>query len=62
MLWQVVLADGVIDDHESALMRRLAGLIHVEDADSARRASVPWRHKAEFQSQSALWLNARSRL
>ena len=36
MLWQVVLADGVIDDHESALMRRLAGLIHVEDADSAR--------------------------
>ena len=23
-LWQVVLADGVIDDHESALMRRLS--------------------------------------
>ena len=36
ILWQVVLADGVIDDLESALMRRLAGLIHVEDADSAR--------------------------
>ena len=36
ILWQVVLADGVIDDYESALMRRLAGLIHVEDADSAR--------------------------
>lgn len=35
-LWQVVLADGVIDDHESALMRRLSGLIHVSDADSAR--------------------------
>ena len=35
-LWQVVLADGVIDDHESALMRRLSGLIHVTDADSAR--------------------------
>ena len=35
-LWQVVLADGVIDDHESALMRRLSGLIHVEDVDSAK--------------------------
>ena len=36
LLWRVVLADGVIDDHEHALMRRLAGLIHVSDGDSAR--------------------------
>lgn len=36
LLWRVVLADGVIDQHEHALMRRLAGLIHVTDADSAR--------------------------
>ena len=36
LLWRVVLADGVVDDHEHALMRRLAGLIHVPDGDSAR--------------------------
>jgi uncharacterized tellurite resistance protein B-like protein len=35
-LWQVVLADEVVDDHESALMRRLSGLIHVTDADNAK--------------------------
>lgn len=36
LLWRVILADGVVDDHEHALMRRLAGLIYVTDADSAR--------------------------
>ena len=35
-LWQVVLADDHVDDMESAMMRRLAGLIYVTDADSAR--------------------------
>jgi len=36
-LWQVVLADDDhVDDMESAMMRRLAGLIYVTDADSAR--------------------------
>ncbi|XDZ65829.1 TerB family tellurite resistance protein [Alphaproteobacteria bacterium LSUCC0684] len=34
-LWQVILADGRIDHHEHALMRRLAGLIYVSDSDSA---------------------------
>ncbi|MEQ8665454.1 MAG: TerB family tellurite resistance protein [Rhodospirillales bacterium] len=34
-LWEVVLADGIIDSHESTLMRRLAGLLHVPDRDSA---------------------------
>ena len=34
-LWEVVLADGVIDSHEGTLMRRLAGLLHVPDRDSA---------------------------
>lgn len=33
--WQVILADGVIDSHESALMRRVAGLLHVSDRQSA---------------------------
>ena len=42
LLWQVILADGVVDDFESALMRRLAALIYVSDAESAearKRAS-----------------------
>ncbi len=34
MLWEVVYADGVLHDYESNLMRRLAGLLYVEDQDS----------------------------
>ncbi len=36
MLWEVVLANGRIDAFEATLMRRLAGLIHVSDADSTQ--------------------------
>ena len=35
LLWQVVDADGIVDDYEANLMRRIAGLIHVSDKDSA---------------------------
>ena len=41
MVWMVVLADGSLDVHESQLMRRLAGLLFVDDVESglaARRA------------------------
>lgn len=34
MLWEVILADGRIDDLEASLMRRVAGLIFVDDRDS----------------------------
>ncbi|CCQ75538.1 TerB family tellurite resistance protein [Magnetospira sp. QH-2] len=34
MMWEVVLADGVVDDFEANLMRRLAGLIYVSDRES----------------------------
>jgi uncharacterized tellurite resistance protein B-like protein len=34
LLWEVVFADGVEDDYESNLMRRLAGLLYVSDKDS----------------------------
>ena len=39
MLWEVAYADGVLDAHEDALIRRVAGLIYVSDRDraSARR-------------------------
>jgi uncharacterized tellurite resistance protein B-like protein len=41
-LWQVILADGIIEDHEAALMRKVAGLIYVTDrevAEARQRAS-----------------------
>ncbi|MBL4692519.1 MAG: TerB family tellurite resistance protein [Magnetovibrio sp.] len=34
MLWEVVYADGVLDDYEANLVRRLNGLLHVSDRDS----------------------------
>ncbi|MGD9743872.1 MAG: TerB family tellurite resistance protein [Dongiaceae bacterium] len=34
MLWEVVLADGKLDPYEDNLLRRVAGLIHVSDAES----------------------------
>jgi len=33
MLWEVAYADGVLDPHEDALLRRIAGLIHVPDQE-----------------------------
>lgn len=44
MLWEVVYADGELDDHESHLMRRIGGLLYVTDRDRglARRRV---RHK-----------------
>ncbi|HCP17667.1 MAG: hypothetical protein CBC12_12970 [Candidatus Puniceispirillum sp. TMED52] len=38
-LWQVILADGVIEDHEASLMRRISGLIYITDKDSAEARS-----------------------
>ena len=34
MLWQVSYADGELHDYEANLMRRIAGLLFVEDRDS----------------------------
>ncbi len=33
MLWKVAYADGVLDPYEDALLRQIAGLIHVADRD-----------------------------
>ena len=38
MAWMVVLADGKMHEYEAQLMRRLAGLLFVEDVDSGRAA------------------------
>ena len=43
MLWRVVLADGELHAYEDSLVRRIAGLLHVEDHDRAaarRRAQA----------------------
>jgi uncharacterized tellurite resistance protein B-like protein len=39
MLWEVACADGEVHDYEANLVRRVAGLLHVEDRDAgeARR-------------------------
>lgn len=34
MLWDVAYADGVVDDYEANLIRRVAGLLYVADRDS----------------------------
>lgn len=33
-LWRIVLADGVVDDFEAALMRKLSGLLYIRDQDA----------------------------
>jgi uncharacterized tellurite resistance protein B-like protein len=33
MLWEVAYADGVLDPYEDALLRQIAGLIHVPDRE-----------------------------
>ena len=35
MLWQVVYADGVVHEYETSLMRRISGLLHVTDRETA---------------------------
>ena len=43
MIWVVVLADGQIDEHESQLMRRIAGLLFIDDVEAglaAKRARI----------------------
>ncbi|MGI9440792.1 MAG: TerB family tellurite resistance protein [Parvibaculales bacterium] len=39
MLWQIVLSDGVVDDYEANLLRRVTGLIYITDqqAGAARK-------------------------
>ena len=41
LLWQIVLSDGVVDDYEANLMRRVAGLLYITDqqAGAARKTA-----------------------
>ncbi|MEX2648055.1 MAG: TerB family tellurite resistance protein [Alphaproteobacteria bacterium] len=46
-LWQVVLADGTLDGYEDALVRQVAGLLHVTDRDRAAARRSAERRLAE---------------
>jgi len=35
-LWEVAYADGEVHDYEANLVRRVAGLLYVQDRDSGR--------------------------
>ena len=50
MLWEVAYADGKLDPHEDSLLRRVSGLLYVEDKDtgSARKRVI---QKLESQGQ-----------
>lgn len=41
-LWELVEADGEVDDYEAQLMRRIGGLLHIEDRDrgAARKRAL----------------------
>ncbi len=51
MLWQVVYADGVLHDHEAALMRQIGGLVYVSDQErgAARKRALAKRGLATAQ-------------
>ncbi len=52
-LWQVVLADGELHAYEDSLIRRIAGLLHIDDGDRAlarRRAQACLAHMASSAS------------
>ncbi len=49
MLWQVSYADGELHDYEANLMRRIAGLLYVEDRDSGEARKRAIRHLAESE-------------
>lgn len=47
-VWEVIYADGVREMHESALVRKLCGLLHIEDREAAfARQRVVMRMEAE---------------
>ena len=48
MIWEVVYADGILHDFEATLMRRLAGLLYVDDRDSGE-AKKRAMHKLGLQ-------------
>lgn len=44
MLWEVVYADGQLDDFEANLVRRVSGLLYVTDQDNGRARKLALEH------------------
>ena len=49
MAWMVVMSDGEVHEYEAQLMRRLAGLLYVDDIESGRAAK---RARARLKAAS----------
>ena len=49
MVWEVVYSDGILHEFEATLMRRLAGLLYVDDRDSGE-AKKRVMHKLGLQA------------
>ena len=49
MIWEVVYSDGILHEFEATLMRRLAGLLYVDDRDSGE-AKKRVMHKLGLQA------------
>ena len=49
MLWEVAYADGILDPEEDALVRRIAGLIYVSDADRVAARQIVLRRIQQKQ-------------
>jgi len=49
MAWMVVMSDGEVHEYEAQLMRRLAGLLYVDDIESGRAAK---RARARLEAAS----------
>ena len=39
-MWEIILVDGIIDDYESGLMRKLVGLFHISDRESTEAKKI----------------------
>ncbi|HET6344134.1 MAG TPA: TerB family tellurite resistance protein, partial [Myxococcota bacterium] len=55
MLWEVVLADGVVHDYEASLMRRVPALLYVSDRENADARSRAAERLAQPGSRGGPW-------
>jgi uncharacterized tellurite resistance protein B-like protein len=53
MMWEVAFSDGTLDPHEDALLRQIAGLIHVPDRDRGEARKRALRKLAEAKAPIA---------
>ena len=55
MLWEVVLADGVVHDYEASLMRRVPALLYVSDRENAEARARATERLAQAPSSGGPW-------